>query len=149
MNSVNIIGRLTMDPEVYNKDGGKTLCVFTLALEDVFAREKRADFIRVKVWGSQAENCKRYLKKGKMTAVNGRLFSDKYMDKEGITRYPIEVIANQVQFLPYQDKKPETGAQPSAAPSAPAPQEHTQSAPPTAPIYAGNPEVYGQTDVPF
>jgi single-strand DNA-binding protein len=98
MNSVNIIGRLTKDPEIRKTAEGKTVCTLRLAIDDTFSREDRADFIGVTVFGNQGDNCERYLRKGFITGVQGRLRSDSYTDSEGVKRYPIKIIAERVQF---------------------------------------------------
>ena len=61
--------------------------------------EKQADFIRITTFGKQAENCDRYLHKGKQVAVNGRIQTGSYKNKEGQTVYTTDVIANNVEFL--------------------------------------------------
>lgn len=68
--------------------------------------EKTADFIRIVVWGKQAENCGRYLYKGKQVAVNGRIQTGSYKDKDGKTVYTTDVIANNVEFLGGKQEEP-------------------------------------------
>jgi single-strand DNA-binding protein len=99
MNTANIIGRLTKDPELRRTDEGRAICTFTLAIDDIYSKEDRADFIRVTVFGNQGENCEKYLRKGSMAGVYGRIRSDSYTDGEGVKRYPVGVIAERVQFL--------------------------------------------------
>ena len=105
MNSINVIGRLTKKPELRKTDGGKSICNFSLAVDDVHSKEDRADFIRCTVFGVQGENCEKYLEKGFLTGVSGRFRSDTYKDSEGITRYPISLIADRVQFLQWPTKE--------------------------------------------
>jgi single-strand DNA-binding protein len=102
MNNVTLIGRLTKDPELRKTDDGKTICNFNLAIDDPYSKEDRADFIRVVVFGSQADNCQKYLRKGFMAGVSGRIHSDKYTDADGIKRYPIDIVAERVQFLQWR-----------------------------------------------
>jgi single-strand DNA-binding protein len=104
MNNVNLIGRLTKDPEVRTIDEGRTLCTFTLAVDDTFSKEDRTDFIRVTVFGNQGDLCERYLRKGFLAGVSGRIRADQYTDSEGIKRYPVDVTADHVQFLQWPDK---------------------------------------------
>ncbi|MDR0854683.1 MAG: single-stranded DNA-binding protein [Clostridiales Family XIII bacterium] len=104
MNSVNIIGRLTKDPEVKKTSEGLSICSFSLAVDDAYSKEDRADFIRVSVFGKQAENCKKYLRKGFMSGIQGRIRTRSYSDSEGVKRYPVEVVADRVQFLQWPDK---------------------------------------------
>jgi single-strand DNA-binding protein len=104
MNSVNIIGRLTKDPELRKLDEGRSLCTFTLAVDDIRAKEDRADFLRVSVFGNPAELCERYLRKGFLAGVTGRLRTDTYTDAEGIVRYPVKVVAENVRFLQWPER---------------------------------------------
>ena len=102
MNSVILIGRLCADPELsYTPNTQTAVCRFTLAVD----RPKRqgedqgADFIRITVWGKQAENCDRYISKGRQVAVNGRIQTGSYKDRNGQTVYTTDVVANNVEFL--------------------------------------------------
>lgn len=105
MNSVVLIGRLTKDPEVrYIPESQKAVATFTLAVGRPYAKEKTADFIRIKVFGKTAENCERFLSKGKLTAVQGRIQTGSYKNKEGDTVYTTDVIADRVEFLEWGDK---------------------------------------------
>lgn len=99
MNSVILIGRLTKDPELSFTPSQTALCKFTIAVDRQSKEEKTADFIRIVVWGKQAENCDRYLFKGKQVAVNGRIQTGSYKDKDGKTVYTTDVIAGNVEFL--------------------------------------------------
>lgn len=99
MNQVILIGRLTRDPELVYTPGNQTAVTrFSIAV-DRRDKEKTADFIRITVFGKQAENCDRYLHKGKQVAVNGRIQTGSYKNKEGQTIYTTDVIANNVEFL--------------------------------------------------
>ena len=104
MNSVNIIGRLVRDPEVKKTDGGLSICDLRFAIDDPFSKDDRTDFINVTVFGNQSEVCKRYLRKGFLAGVSGRVRTDVYTDSEGVKRYPIKLIAERVQFLQWPDR---------------------------------------------
>jgi single-strand DNA-binding protein len=102
MNSVILIGRLTRDPELVYTPGNQTAVThFSIAVDRPTAqgKERQADFIRITTFGKQAENCDRYLHKGKQVAVNGRIQTGSYKNKEGQTIYTTDVIANNVEFL--------------------------------------------------
>ena len=105
MNNINLIGRLTREPEMKRTDSGLSICTFTLAIDDVHSKEDRTDYIRITVFGSQADNCEKYLRKGFLAGVSGRLRSDQYTDSEGIKRYPVDVTAERVQFLQWPEKE--------------------------------------------
>ena len=105
MNNVVLIGRLTKDPELrYIPESQNAVATFTLAVDRPFSKEKQADFIRVTVFGKQAENCERFLAKGRLTAVQGRIQTGSYKNKEGATVYTTDVVADRVEFLDWGDK---------------------------------------------
>ena len=102
MNSVVLIGRLTRDPELsYTPNTQSAVCRFTIAVD----RPRRngedagADFIRITVWGRQAETCDRYLSKGRQVAIAGRIQTGSYKNREGVTVYTTDVVADRVEFL--------------------------------------------------
>lgn len=106
MNNVVLIGRLTKDPELrYIPESQNAVATFTLAVDRPFSKEKQADFIRITVFGKQAENCERFLTKGRMAAIQGRLQTGSYKNKEGATVYTTDVVADRVEFLEWGDKQ--------------------------------------------
>lgn len=120
MNNVVLIGRLARDPELRFVPGtGMAVANFTLAIDKGLTREKKqefeaqgkptADFIRIVVWGKQAENCSQYLAKGKLVAIQGSIQTSSYKATTGETRYKTEVLANRVEYLEWGEKK-ESGA---------------------------------------
>lgn len=99
MNNVVLIGRLVNDPELsYTPNNQTAVCRFTLAVNRM-RKEDGADFIRITVWGKQAENCDRYLLKGRQVAVHGRIQTGSYTNRDGAKVYTTEVVANSVEFL--------------------------------------------------
>ena len=107
MNSVVLIGRLTRDPEVrYTAGTQMAVCTFTVAIDRPVRAggEKQTDFPRVTVFGKQAENCERFLAKGRLVGVQGRLQTDSYTNKDGATVYTTEVVADRVEFLDRVDR---------------------------------------------
>ena len=107
MNNVVLIGRLTKDPELAygGQNSDIAVCRFTLAV-DRPTQDKAADFIRIVVFRKQAENAKQYLAKGRQCAVEGRIQTGSYKDREGKTVYTTDVVANRVEFL----TKPNSGS---------------------------------------
>ena len=110
MNKVILIGRLVRDPELRYTQSNQAVCTFTLAVDKKLSRERReeaeaanrptADFPRITVWGRQAENASRYLFKGSQCAVEGRIQTGSYQDREtGKTVYTTDVVADNVEFL--------------------------------------------------
>ena len=104
MNNVNIIGRLVRDPEMRKTDDGLSICNLRIAIDDTFSKEDRADFINVTVFGSQADVCEKYLRKGFLAGASGRLRSDAYTDSEGVKRFPVKLVADRVQLLQFPER---------------------------------------------
>lgn len=102
LNKCIMIGRLTRDPEMSYTQSGIARCRFTLAVERGFTGsdgQKQVDFIDVVTWRTLAENCNKYLRKGLMTAVVGRLEIRSYEGQDGQKRRVAEVVADEVRFL--------------------------------------------------
>lgn len=105
MNNVVLIGRLTRDPETrYIPQTETAVANFTLAVDRPMAKEKTADFIRIVAFGKTAELVEKYLAKGRLVAVQGRIQTGSYTTKEGETRYTTDVYAERVEFLEWGDK---------------------------------------------
>lgn len=102
MNSVILIGRLTRDPEVrYTPSTQMAVATFTLAIDRPTSKgkEKQTDFPKITVFGKQAENCERFLAKGRLVGVQGRIQTGSYKNKDGVTIYTTDVKADRVKFL--------------------------------------------------
>ncbi len=98
MNKAMIIGNLTKDPELRKTASDISVCTFTVAVQRPFNKEE-TDFIPIVVWRGLADNCSRYLAKGRKVAVFGRIQTRNYEDKDGQRRYVTEIIADDVEFL--------------------------------------------------
>lgn len=102
MNKVILIGNLTKDPEIRYLTNGTAVTTFTIAVSRNFTSQqgdRQADFIPIVVWRNLAETCAKYLAKGRMVAVFGRMQTRSYDGKDGQKRYVTEVVADEVQFL--------------------------------------------------
>ncbi|MBU0437788.1 single-stranded DNA-binding protein [Staphylococcus succinus] len=102
INRVVLVGRLTKDPEFRTTPSGVNVANFTLAVNRTFTNaqgEREADFINVIVFRKQAENVNKYLSKGNLAGVDGRMQSRSYENKEGQRVFVTEVVADNVQFL--------------------------------------------------
>ena len=106
MNSIVLIGRLTRDPEIRYTDSQMAIGRFSVAIDRMSkpGEEKKTDFPNVVVFGKQAENCERFLAKGRLVGVQGRLQTGSYKTQSGETRYTTEVVADRVEFLEWGDK---------------------------------------------
>jgi single-strand DNA-binding protein len=116
VNVVTLIGNLASDVELRELSEEKKVANFLLAVNRRSA-EGGADFVRVATWGKQAETCAKFLAKGRRVAVDGRLRSRSWEDRDGKRRHSVEVVANQVQFLSGPGDSSEAPFEAAAAPS--------------------------------
>ena len=100
MNSVQLIGRLTRDPEIRYTDGGASIARFGIAVDRRFKQENGADadFINIVSFGKTAEFIEKYFHKGMKIALNGRIQTGSYTDKDGKKVYTTDVVAENVEF---------------------------------------------------
>lgn len=99
MNNVILIGRLTRDPELrYTQQTNTAVARFTVAVDSQNGK-KEADFIGCKAFGKTAEVIDRYMSKGRQIAIEGRIQTGNYKDKDGRTVYTTAVIVNRVEFI--------------------------------------------------
>ena len=102
MNQVVLMGRLTRDPEVRYSGGESSMAIarYTLAVDRRFKRdgEPTADFINCVSFGKTAEFAERYFRKGIKIAVNGRIQTGSYTNKEGVKVYTTEVVVENQEF---------------------------------------------------
>lgn len=103
LNSVNIMGNLTRDPEMKYTPSGKAVCSLSIANNRVYTKNNEkvteVSYFDVEVWGLAAENCSKYLTKGNGIIVEGRLRQDRW-EKDGKTQSRVRITANAVHFLP-------------------------------------------------
>lgn len=99
MNSVQLTGRLTREPEVRYTDGGLSIARFTLAVNRRFKQENGpdADFIRCVAFGKTAEFIEKYFNKGQKMDLNGRIQTGSY-DKDGTKIFTVDVVVENVEF---------------------------------------------------
>lgn len=114
INKVILIGRLVRDPELRYTKSGTAVASFSLAVDKGLSREKRqeaeannrptAEFPRIVVLGRMAENASAYLSKGRSCAIEGRIQTGSYQDREtGKTIYTTDIVADRVEFLDSQN----------------------------------------------
>lgn len=112
INRVVLVGRLTRDPELRYTPSGVAVATFSLAVNRTFSNsqgDREADFINIVAWRQLAELCANYLKKGSQAALEGRLQTRSYDNKEGKRVFITEVVADNVQFLSPAGEKRESG----------------------------------------
>ena len=104
VNKVILLGNLGKDPDLRMTSAQNPVCNFTLATNE---RRKDAsgnwsdhtEWHTIVCFGKTAENCSKYLKKGKQVFIDGKIQTRKWQDKEGKDRYTTEIVANSVQFI--------------------------------------------------
>ena len=124
LNKVILIGHLGADPECRYTANGAAVVNFRIATTEAWKdgqgeSQERTEWHRIVVWGRRAEVCNQYLRKGRCVAVEGRLQTREWTDRDDIKRYVTEIIASDVQFL---------GSKPQSQSSAPS---HRYDAPST------------------
>lgn len=103
VNKVILIGHLGADPETKTVSD-KTVCQFSLATNESWNdkngnKQEKTEWHKIVTWGKLAENCGKYLQKGREAYVEGRIQTRNYDDKDGIKRYVTEIVASEVKFL--------------------------------------------------
>lgn len=103
INKVMLIGHLGSDPESKTVND-KTVCQFSIATNESWNdkqgnKQEKVEWHRIVTWGKLADNCTKYLSKGREVYVEGRIQSRSYDDKGGNKRYITEIVANEVKFL--------------------------------------------------
>lgn len=104
LNKAMIIGNLGADPEVRYTQSGTAVGNLRIATNEKWTdksgqRQERTEWHRVVVFGKTAENCSKYLKKGRQVYVEGRIQTNEWQDKDGNKRYTTEIVASNVTFL--------------------------------------------------
>lgn len=105
LNKVFIMGRLTADPQLRSTKSGSPVAVFSLATNRVWndknnQKQEEVEYHNIVVWGRQAEIVSKFLVKGQIALVEGRMATRSYEDKTGVKKYATEIVAERVQFGP-------------------------------------------------
>lgn len=147
LNHVSIMGRLARDPELRTTTSGKSVVSFTIATDrnrkDANG-QNQTDWIRMTAWEKTAEFICKYFQKGSMIAIDGRLQSKTYQDKNGTNRTDMEVVVEEVNFVGAKSaSNADSNAQPAARQQ---PTAQPTAQPQTAPQFE---DVSDDTDLPF
>ena len=107
VNKVILVGRLGQDPELRQTPNGQQVCSMSMATSDVWInkegqREEKTEWHRVILWGKQAELASKYLKKGRMAYIEGKLQTRSWQDQQGQKKYTTEIVASGLQFIDSQ-----------------------------------------------
>lgn len=122
LNVVAIMGRLVKDPELKTTNSGKSVCSFRIANDYGYKNadgSSQTNWLDVVAWGKTAEFVCKYFPKGSLIAIDGRLQTRQYQDKNGQNRTAVEIVANNANFCGSKESSPATqnAAQRPAAPS--------------------------------
>lgn len=114
MNSVQLIGRLTVDPELRHTQSDIATTRFSIAVDRRVkaGEERQADFINIVAWRQTAEFVCKYFSKGQRIALTGRIQTGSYTDRDGNKRYTFEVWAENVEFCESKAEKQTAQPQP-------------------------------------
>lgn len=105
MNSVQLTGRLTKDPEAKQTQTGLSVCSFTLAVDRHTSNQQTADFISCVAWRQSADYLSKYGHKGDMVEIEGKIQTRNYDDRDGKKVYVTEVVANNLSLISSGTKK--------------------------------------------
>lgn len=117
LNRVILMGRLVADPELKTTQSGISVTSFRIAVDRSYAKageERQTDFINIVCWRNTAEFVCKYFPKGSLMALEGQLQTRTYQDKDGTTRYMVEVLADNVSFT--GEKTEKQGSKPQSYP---------------------------------
>ncbi len=103
-NKVQLIGNLGQDPEIINLESGKKLAKFSLATNESYkdangTKQTKTDWHNIVAWGKTADIIEKYVIKGKEVALEGKLTTRTWEDKDGMKRYITEVVCNELLML--------------------------------------------------
>jgi single-strand DNA-binding protein len=105
MNRVLLTGRLTRDPEVRTTAGGKAVAQFAVASHEYVSGKEKSEFHNVVAWDRLAETCGRYLGKGQLIAIEGRVQTRTWDDEKGARHWKTEIVARSVEMLSGRRRK--------------------------------------------
>ncbi len=115
VNKAIIVGRLGQDPEIRHTQSGTAVANFSVATSESWKkdgeRKESTEWHNIVVWDKTAEACGTYLAKGRMVYVEGKLQTQSW-EKDGVTRYKTEIVAQRVEFLGGKDEQRAPNAPP-------------------------------------
>lgn len=110
LNKVILMGRLGRDVELKFTQSGNAIANMTIATDESYTsqdgnRVQKTEWHKVVIFGKQAENCERYLGKGSLVFIEGKLQTRKWQDQQGMDKYVTEIVASNVQFLDRKEQE--------------------------------------------
>ena len=137
MNKVELVGRLTKDPEIRLTANQTQFCQFTVAVDRKFKDangQRQADFISCLAWKNTAVFIHKYFHKGNKIGVVGSIQTRSYDDQNGQKKYVTEVIVDEVEFVESQNTTQVQNSAPVPEPQAPVVSQNVAPVAPTAPV---------------
>jgi single-strand DNA-binding protein len=125
INKAILVGRLGRDPEVRYTTSGTPVANFSLATDEFWndqsgERQRRTEWHRIVVWSRLAEICQKYLRKGSLIYIEGRIQTQEWDDRDGNRRRTTEIVAREMKMLgPRSDEMGPTGERPGSRPTEP------------------------------
>jgi single-strand DNA-binding protein len=99
LNQCSFIGRLGKDVELRVTPAGDSIANFSIACDWKTKKSEGVEWVNISAFGKLAELCGQYIGKGSQVYVQGRMKTDKYEDKSGVTKYSTKIAADTIQFL--------------------------------------------------
>ena len=131
MNKVVLVGRLTAKPELRYTPQNTAYTRFSVAVNRTFTNadgKRDADFINVVAWRKQAETISKYFDKGNLIALEGRLQTGSYDDKDGNKRYTVDVALDNFEFVESKSAREQSSSSNNYGPT---PYDYQENAPHT------------------
>jgi single-strand DNA-binding protein len=150
VNKVILVGRLGRDPDVRYTSAGQPVANFSVATDEVYRdrageRQKRTEWHKIVVWGKQAEIAQKYLKKGSLIYLEGRIQTREYTDRDQNKRTSFEIVCTTFRMLGGRGDAATAGGGGGAAEEA----EGTAAAPAAAAEELGHGQEVSDEDIPF
>jgi len=117
LNQTSIVGRFTQDPIFKKTPSGKSVCSFSIAVNDGYGDKESVAFVNCECWNKTAEFVAKYLKKGNRVGISGKIKQDRWTDTDGKNRSVIKIVALNVQGLEPRIEGKSMEVQPAQEPS--------------------------------
>lgn len=120
VNKVILLGNLGADPEIRHLESGSVVANISIATSEVYVnrngdRTEHTEWHKVELWDKLAELCEKYLSKGRTVYIEGKIRTNTYQDKDGVTRYDKRIRATNMTFVGPAPDASDTGSSPPVA----------------------------------
>lgn len=126
VNKVILLGNLGADPEIRHLESGSVVANISIATSEVYVnrngdRTEHTEWHKVELWDKLAELCEKYLTKGRTVYIEGKIRTNTYQDKDGVTRYDKRIRATNMTFVGSAPDASDAGSSPPVASKSSAP----------------------------